>query len=401
MFQQLTRLSADSILGLMTKFRADNHPAKVDLGVGVFRDLAGNTPILDCVRRAEAQVLAAQTTKSYVSAAGREEFNSSVEALVLGADHVARRDRRARTVQAPGGCGALRVGAELIRAAASPTVHVSDPTWGNHMPLLGSSGLKLERYPYYDAPSHELRFEAMLERLDGVAAGDVVLIHGCCHNPTGADLGLAQWERLAALLERRRLLPFLDMAYQGFGAGLQSDAAGIRLVAARVPEALIAVSFSKNLGLYRERVGALICIGENADRADAMLSHVLQIARGIYSMPPDHGAAIAAHIFADAALTSAWIGELDAMRTRIADMRNLLAEQLRHATGDKSFDFIRTQRGMFSLLGVSGAAVDRLREQHHIYMLGDSRMNLAGVMPHNAAYVAEAVAKTIALERAA
>jgi aspartate/tyrosine/aromatic aminotransferase len=267
--------------------------------------------------------------------------------------------------------------------------------------LLGSSGLKLERYPYYDAPSHELRFEAMLERLDGVAAGDVVLIHGCCHNPTGADLGLVQWERLAALLERRRLLPFLDMAYQGFGAGLQSDAAGLRLVAARVPEALIAVSFSKNLGLYRERVGALICIGENADRADAMLSHVLQIARGIYSMPPDHGAAIAAHIFADAALKSAWIGELDAMRTRIADMRNLLAEQLRHATGDKSFDFIRTQRGMFSLLGVSGAAVDRLREQHHIYMLGDSRMNLAGVMPHNAAYVAEAVAKTIALERAA
>jgi aspartate aminotransferase len=370
--------------------------------VGVFRDLNGNTPILDCVRRAEKEVLAAQTTKTYVSAAGREEFNSSVEALVLGEDHAARRDRRARTVQTPGGCGALRVGAELIRAAGAPvTVHVSDPTWGNHMPLLGSSGLKLERYPYYDAPSHQLRFEAMLERLDRVAAGDVVLIHGCCHNPTGADLSPAQWAALAELLERRRLVPFLDMAYQGFGAGLETDAAGIRLVTARVPEALVAVSFSKNLGLYRERVGALISIGENEDRANAMLSHVLQIARSIYSMPPDHGAAIAAHVFADPALKSAWIRELDTMRTRISDMRDLLAQQLVLATGDKSFDFIRTQRGMFSLLGVSGAVVDRLREQHHIYMLGDSRMNLAGIMPHNAAYVAEAVAKTIALERAA
>jgi aspartate/tyrosine/aromatic aminotransferase len=402
LFQQLTRLSADSILGLMARFRADPHAEKVDLGVGVFRDLAGGTPILQCVRRAEREVLAAQTTKSYVGAAGREEFNSAVESLVLGLEHAARRDRRTRTVQTPGGCGALRVGAELIRAAApTATVHVSDPTWGNHMPLLGSSGLKLERYPYYDAPAHQLRFEAMLERLDRLPAGDVVLIHGCCHNPTGADLSLPQWEALTALLERRRLVPFLDLAYQGFDAGLAADAAGVRLVSSRVPEALIAVSFSKNLGLYRERVGALISIGESEDRADAILSHVLQIARSIYSMPPDHGAAIAAHIFSDPALTGDWIVELEAMRVRIADMRNLLADQLRLATGDKSFDFIRTQRGMFSLLGVSGAVVDRLREEHHIYMLGDSRMNLAGIMPHNAAYVAASVAKTIALERAA
>jgi aspartate aminotransferase len=386
----------------MAKFRADPHAQKVDLGVGVFRDLAGNTPILDCVRRAEREVLAGQTTKSYVGAAGREEFNSAVEALVLGPEHPARRHALARTVQTPGGCGALRVGAELIRAAVpSATVHVSDPTWGNHMPLLGSSGLKIERYPYYDAPAHQLRFEAMLERLDRLPAGDVVLIHACCHNPTGADLSPVQWETLAGVLERRRLVPFLDIAYQGFGAGLEADAAGVRLVAARVPEALIAVSFSKNMGLYRERVGALISIGENADRADAMLSHVLQIARSIYSMPPDHGAAIAARIFADPALSNDWIRELDAMRMRITEMRNLLADQLRVATGDRSFDFIRAQRGMFSLLGVSGAAVNRLREEHHIYMLGDSRMNVAGIMPHNAAYVAAAVAKTIALERAA
>jgi aspartate aminotransferase len=402
LFQHISRLNPDTILGLMAKFRADPNPQKVDLGVGVFRDLHGNTPILDCVRRAEREVLAAQTTKSYVGAPGREEFNSYVESLVLGEGHAARRERRARTVQTPGGCGALRVGAELIRAAtATATVHVSDPTWGNHIPLLGSSGFRLERYPYYDAAAHELRFEAMLDALERVPEGDVVLVHGCCHNPTGADLSLAQWESLAELLERRRLLPFLDMAYQGFGTELQADAAGIRLVAARVPESLIAVSFSKNLGLYRERVGALISIGANEERANAMLSHVLQIARSIYSMPPDHGAAIAAHIFASAELSAAWIQELNAMRERMTAMRNLLADELKRASGDKSFDFIRTQRGMFSLLGVSPATVDRLREEHHIYMLGDSRMNVAGIMPHNAAYVAAAVAKTIALERAA
>src|ERR1700735_1515172 len=278
----------------MAKYRADSSPLKVDLGVGVYRDLSGNTPVLDTVRRAEQRVLAAQTTKSYVAAAGREEFNRAVEELVLGQAHTVRRDGRARTVQAPGGCGALRVGAELIRAAApAVTVHISDPTWGNHTPLLGSSGLRLERYPYYDTATNQLRFEAMLERLDRAAEGDVVLIHACCHNPTGADLDLTQWQALAQLLKHRRLVPFLDVAYQGFAVDLDADVAGVRLVAEQVPEALIAVSFSKNLGLYRERVGALIVVGENENRADAMLSHVLQIAGSIYSMPPDHGAAIA------------------------------------------------------------------------------------------------------------
>jgi aspartate aminotransferase len=393
LFQQLSQLNPDSILGLMAKYRADSSTSKVDLGVGVYRDLSGNTPVLACVRRAEQAVLAAQTTKSYVAAAGREEFNAAVEEMVLGSAHAARRDRRARTVQTPGGCGALRVGAELIRAAApAVTVHISDPTWGNHTPLLGSSGLRLERYPYYDAAAHRLRFEAMLEHLDHAAAGDVVLLHACCHNPTGADLEPQQWQMLAELLTRRRLVPFLDIAYQGFAVNLDADAAGVRLVTEQVPESLVAISFSKNLGLYRERVGALIAIGASDDRAEAMKSHVLQIARSIYSMPPDHGAAIAAHIFANAALKEEWLRELAAMRTRITDMRALLAEQLRRATGDGTFDFIRDQRGMFSLLGVSTRAVERLREEHHIYMLPDSRMNLAGMMPHNASYVAEAIA---------
>jgi aspartate aminotransferase len=343
-----------------------------------------------------------QTTKSYVAAAGREEFNSAVEELVLGAAHVARRERRARTVQAPGGCGALRVGAELIRAAApASTVHVSDPTWGNHTPLLGSSGLKLQRYPYYDAAAHELRFDAMLERLDRAPAGDVVLVHACCHNPSGADLAIDQWRILGELLQRRRLVPFLDLAYQGFGTDVEADVAGVRLVTETLPEALIAVSHSKNLGLYRERVGALIVVSENESRADAVQSHVLQIARSIYSMPPDHGAAIAACIFADPSLRQSWMSELAAMRGRIQDMRALLATHLRAHTRDGSFDFIQAQRGMFSLLGVSGAAVEALRDTYHIYMTADSRMNLAGIMPHNVAYVAESIAaQRVALGRA-
>jgi aspartate aminotransferase len=312
---------------------------------------------------------------------------------VLGTSHPAHREWRARTVQTPGGCGALRVGAELIRVAApSATVYVSDPSWGNHAPLLGSSGLRLERYPYYDAEAHALRFEAMLERLEQAAAGDVVLVHACCHNPSGADLEPAQWQSLIELLRRRRLVPFLDLAYQGFADDLVTDVAGVRLAAEQLPEVLIATSYSKNLGLYRERVGALIVITDSKARAEAAQSHVLQIARSIYSMPPDHGAAIAARIFADSALRASWITELAAMRTRIKEMRVALAMHLRTATGGDSFDFIEAQRGMFSLLGVSAAVVDRLRERHHIYMTSDSRMNIAGIMPQNVAYVAESIA---------
>jgi aspartate/tyrosine/aromatic aminotransferase len=393
LFEHLDRLNPDAILGLMAEFRADSFPHKVDLGVGVYRDSSGNTPVLASVRQAEQTVLKSQSTKSYVAAAGREEYNRAVEDLVLGAAHAARRERRVRTAQTPGGCGALRVGAELIRTAAPGiTVHISDPTWGNHPPLLGSSGLKLERYPYYDASAHELRFEAMLERLERAPAGHVVLVHASCHNPSGADLSMDQWRLLTELLGRRRLTPFLDLAYQGFGSDLTSDVAGVRFMTEALPEALIAVSHSKNLGLYRERVGALITIGETEARANAMQSHVLQIARGIYSMPPDHGAAIAACIFSDPELRQMWIGELTAMRDRIREMRSLLAAHLREITRGGSFDFIEKQNGMFSLLGVSSATVDILRTRHHIYMTADSRMNLAGIMPHNVAYVAESIA---------
>lgn len=376
----------------MGKFRADLSRDKVDLGVGVFRDEAGNTPVLECVRRAEAQILRDQTTKSYVAPAGRAEFNALVQSLVLGDQHPVIAGNRSRTVQSPGGCGALRLGAELIKAAAAQSVvQVSDPTWGNHLPLLGGAGLKLQRYPYYDAATHQLKFDAMMEALERCNPGDVVLLHACCHNPSGADLSPPQWGAVLSLLQRRRLVPFLDLAYQGFGEGRDADAYGVRLLSGELPEALVAVSFSKNFGLYRERVGALIAIGGDPAKADAMQSHMLQIARSIYSMPPDHGAAVVAGILSDAAQRQLWEAELGQMRGRIQSMRRLLAATLRQKSGSGRFDFIQTQHGMFSLLGIPAPLVLRLREQHHVYMVPDGRMNIAGVTPQNVGYLAESI----------
>lgn len=393
MFDRLSRLPAEPILGLLSQYRADSSNDKVDLGVGVYRDARGHTPVLDCVLRAEHRMLAAQSTKTYIGALGREEFNHHVEVLALGVEHGARSAHRVRTIQTPGGCGALRLGAELIRAATpAAKVLVGDPTWGNHVPLLGASGLRLEHYAYYDPATHELLFDQMLERLERAASGDVVLLHGCCHNPSGADPTPAQWRTLVDCLLRRRLVPFIDLAYQGLGDDLLADVASTRLIFEELPEALLAVSFSKNLGLYRDRVGALIVLSRSPDHAEAVQSHTMQIARGIYSMPPDHGAAIAATILGDAELSQGWSRELISMRDRIAGMRTLLTDHLLDATGTHVFDYIRTQRGMFSLLGLPVDAVVRLREQRHIFMTPDARINLAGLNPDNVVYVSDAIA---------
>jgi len=392
-FDHLNRLAPEAVLGLMSQYRADPSIRKVDLGIGVYRDAAGHTPVLDCVRRAEQSVYIEQSTKTYVGALGREEFNQGVEGLVLGAEHSARCAQRVRTIQTPGGCGALRLGAELIKAAnPTATVFVGNPTWGNHVPLLGGSGLTLEHYAYYDPTTHELLFDQMLERVEHAAAGDVVLLHACCHNPSGVDPTPTQWRALVDCLLRRRLVPFLDLAYQGLGDDMIADVASTRLIFEELPEALLAVSLSKNLGLYRERVGALIVLSQSAAHADAVQSHTMQIARSIYSMPPDHGAAVAATIFADRELTHGWARELIEMRERIARMRTLLTNHLREGTGTDAFDFIRAQRGMFSLLGVTSDTVGRLREIHHIYMTPDGRINLAGLNADNVAYVANAIA---------
>ncbi len=396
MLEHLERLSPDPILGVMAAFRADADPRKVDLGVGVYRDDAGNTPVMRAVREAEQELIAQQTTKTYVSAVGNAGYNDVMARLVLGQDHAALSSGRLRTIQAPGGCGALRLGAELIRTAApEAVVHVSTPTWANHVPLLSNCGLKLERYPYFDPATGGVAFDAMLSALDRLPPRSVVLLHASCHNPTGADLEEGQWRELLALARRRSLLPFIDIAYQGLGAGVAEDAYGPRLFCAELPEVLVAVSCSKNFGLYRERTGALHVLSATPCAADAAISQLMRIARGLYSMPPDHGAAIVHAIFSEERLRRSWEQELEAMRLRIQHLRDATVKALAAACPRKDFGYIARQRGMFSYLGIDTRAVHALRERHHVYMMDDSRMNVAGLRMENIPYFAEAVGKVV------
>jgi len=396
MLERLDRLPPDPILGLMAAFRADNDPHKVDLGVGVYRDDHGDTPILKAVRQAEQAVLARQKTKSYVAAAGNPGFNQAMEKLVFGADHAVLSGGRVRTIQAPGGCGALRLGAELIRTASPDSVvHVSTPTWANHIPLLSGCGLKLERYPYFDPATGGVNFGAMVATLERLPARSVVLLHASCHNPTGADLTDAQWRELLGLVKSRNLLPFIDMAYQGLGGGVAEDAYGIRLFCSELPEVTVAVSCSKNFGLYRERTGALHVVTDSKAAADAVLTQLVRIARSIYSMPPDHGAAIVQEILDNTGLRESWAEEVGAMRNRIQGLRHEAVRQLKQACPQRDFSFIATQRGMFSYLGVTVEQVRELQSRHHVYMTDDSRINVAGLRRENLEYFAQAVAKVL------
>ncbi|HVP33942.1 MAG TPA: amino acid aminotransferase [Steroidobacteraceae bacterium] len=397
MFERLELITADTILSLMAAYRADPDPRKVDLGIGVYRNEHGETPVPAAVREAEAAVLARQTTKTYVGPAGNPGFNEAMARLALGAEHEALVSNRVRTIQCPGGCGALRLGAELIRyASADSVVHLSDPTWVNHVPLLSGSGLKLERYPYYDAASGGVRFAAMVAALERLPPRAVVLLHASCHNPTGADLSQAEWRELLSLVKRRQLLPFIDMAYQGLGESLEADAFGLRLFAAELPELLYAVSCSKNFGLYRERTGALGVVCERAAQADAALSQLVRLARGLWSMPPDHGAAIVHGVLTDAALRARWLEELDGMRARIQGLRREVVRRLAEHCPGRDFGFIARHHGMFSLFGISTAQVRELRAQQHIYMVDDSRMNVAGLRRENLEYFARSVGAVLA-----
>jgi aspartate aminotransferase len=337
-------------------------------------------------------VLEAQQTKSYVAIAGNAGFNAGMETLLFGADHPALRDGRVSTVQTPGGSGGLCIAAHLIlRAQPDARVWLSDPSWPNHLPLLRLAGLKLEQYPYYDYENHRIDFDAMLKTFEKLDAGELVLLHGCCHNPSGADLSQEQWQTLAELFERLGIVPFIDIAYQGLSQGLDEDAFGVRLMAERLPEVVVVASCSKNLGLYRERVGAVSVVSRNAATAKLALSNASNVARGIYSMPPDHGAAIVAAVLHDDALRALWIEELGEMRNRLNDLRRLLVDKLveRHSPSD--FSFIAQERGMFSFLGISREQVVRLREEFHVYMLESSRINVAGVNRSNADTVADAI----------
>ncbi len=392
MFTQLGPQPPDALLGVLAAFSADPDAGKIDLGVGVYRDATGTTPVMAAVRAAERDVLARQATKSYVGAAGNRAFAAFIEELTLGAAHPARAAGRVVTLQTPGGCGALRLAADLIaRIERSSRVSVSDPTWPNHVPLIGGAGLPVEVYPYYDAASGTIAFDAMLATLARLPSGSIVLLQASCHNPTGADLDPAQWQALAELLGRRGLIPLVDLAYQGLGDGLEADAAGVRLLADRLPELLIAVSCSKNFGLYRERVGAIIALAPTAAAATTVMGHLQALARRMYSMPPDHGAAIVAAIAASPAYRADWLAELESMRRRVTGLRAPLAAALREATGGRRFDFVGTQRGMFSLLGLEPAQVAALKEQHHIYVAPDSRANVAGLAETQVARVAAAI----------
>jgi aspartate aminotransferase len=396
MFERLDKLPPDPILGLMAAFRADADTQKVDLGVGVYRNEHGETPVLDAVRRGEQAVLSRQKTKSYVGPAGNLEFNQAMERLTLGDDHPVLSTQRVRTIQATGGCGALRLGAELLRAAAPDTIiHASTPTWANHVPLLTGAGIKLERYPDYDPKTGGVQIDAMLSYLDRLPPRAVVLLHASCHNPTGADLNPAQWREVLGVVKKRELIPYIDMAYQGLGDGVVEDAFAPRQFAAELPEALIAVSCSKNFGLYRERTGALHVLNPTPVTADAVLSQLVRIARTIYSMPPDHGAAIVQAILADPALKASWSRELDEMRNRINSLRRETVAQLAKACPQRDFSFIERQRGMFSYLGVTTEQVQKLRTQQHIYMMDDSRVNIAGLRSETIPYFAKAVAQVL------
>jgi aspartate aminotransferase len=397
MFERLETVVPDPILRLMTAYRADSDARKVDLGIGVYRDERGDTPVLAAVREAESTLVARQTTKTYVGPSGNAAFNQAMEQLVLGSAHPTLSAGRVRSVQTPGGCGALRLGAELIRSvAADAVVHVSTPTWANHGPLISGAGLRLEYYPYYDAATGKVQFEAMTQALERLPPRAVVLLHASCHNPTGADLSHQEWGEVLRVVKRRQLLPFIDMAYQGLGDGLDADAFAVRLFCAELPEVLFAVSCSKNFGLYRERTGSLHLVSESPAAADAAFSQLVRIARGIWSMPPDHGAAIVHAILSNGALARQWREELEAMRWRIQGLRHDLLQQLQEYCPQRDFSFIASQRGMFSLLGISTAQVRALREHHHVYMTDDSRTNIAGLRGDNLEYFARAVAQVLA-----
>jgi aspartate/tyrosine/aromatic aminotransferase len=392
MFQTLVRVPDDPLLGITAAFRRDAAPEKVDLGVGVYKDDQGTTPVPAAVRRAEQQLIAAQNTKTYVAPTGNAGFNAQMLDMVLGAGHAGRAGS-AIAVQAPGGCGALRLGAELVKLASPATrIYLSDPTWANHAPLLGGAGLPIERYPYYSAADHSVLFPAMLESLDKAPAGSAIVLHACCHNPTGQDLDPAQWKAVTEVVARRGLLPFVDLAYQGLAESLEADVAAVRLMAQAVPEMLIAVSCSKNFGLYRERTGAIIAITASSEGAGIATGQLARIGRTIWSMPPDHGAAIVDRVLSQPELRREWSEELAAMTLRINSLRSTLAAALARLMPGSDFGWITRQRGMFSRLPLTQAMVTALRETHHVYVAPDGRANIAGVSTANVERVASAIA---------
>ena len=396
MFEQFTPAPPDAILGLTEAFKKDPNPKKVNLGVGIYKDAQGRTPILVSVKRAEERILQEENTKNYLSIDGSPEYGAAVQELLFGADHEIIRSNRSITAQAPGGTGALRVAADFIATMfPGARVWLSDPTWPNHPSVFKAAGLTTAVYPYFDAANNGVAFAAMLAAIKQIPAGDVVLLHGCCHNPTGADLSLAQWQQVAAVVAERKLLPLVDFAYQGFGDGLDDDAAGLRALCTEVDELLIASSFSKNFGLYNERVGALTLVARNTDAAEKALGHIKIAIRANYSNPPAHGAAVVTTVLRDPALRAQWEAEVTEMRERINTMRHLFVETLNEKGVTRDFSFIANQRGMFSFSGLTPEHVKALREKHGVYIVGSGRISVAGMTEGNMDYLCTAIADVL------
>jgi len=389
MFETLQKAPADKIFALVAAFRADARPEKIDLGIGVYKDAEGETPIMRAVRTAEHRLIAAARTKTYVGVAGNKGFCDAVTGLVLDS---AADTSNVAAVQAPGGTGALWVLLQLIkRARPDGRVLISDPSWPNHKPMCDGVGLDNAAYPYFDAATGTVRFEDMLAALDGLGPNDIVLLHACCHNPTGANLTPDQWNRVTDSLKRTGALPLVDLAYLGFGEGLDEDAYGTRELARELPEVMIAFSASKNFGLYRERTGCAIALTKSPEAAAIVQSQMGNIVRTSYSQPPDHGAEIVRLILTDPELRAEWQAELTEMRDRMKRLRVKLADAIRERSNAQDFDFIAAHRGMFSLLGLPPGVVDHLKNTNAIYMIGDSRINVAGIPEDRVGELANAI----------
>ena len=396
MFDTLVAAPPDPILGLTEAFKKDPNPQKVNLGVGVYKDAAGRTPVLQSVKRAEEKILAAEQSKTYLPIEGNAEFDRATLELLFGAEHPLLSAGCAVSAQAPGGTGALRVAADFIASTLGKrTVWLSDPTWPNHPNVFQAAGLPTNTYPYFDKQGNCVNFAGMIDALAKMPAGDVVILHGCCHNPTGIDLSVAQWEAVASVMAERRLLPIVDFAYQGFADGLREDAAGLAVLASRGQEMLVASSYSKNFGLYNERVGALTVVGQDEHATDIALSHVKRVIRANYSNPPSHGAAIVATVLTDPELRTLWEREVQEMRDRINTMRHLFVETLHDKGVTQDFSFIAHQRGMFSFSGLTVDQVKALRDRYSIYIVGSGRISVAGMTQGNMDYLCSAVADVL------
>ena len=392
MFEHIERVPGDAILGLIEAFKKDTNPQKVDLGVGVYRDAHGNTPVMRAVKEAEARLLSNETTKTYIGSHGAPAYGGVVLPMVLGASSPVLEANRASATQSPGGTGALRLAADFIATQLPDRgIWVSDPTWPNHHGIFTAAGIELHKYPYVD-PDNRLDFDGMLGALKKIPEGDVVVLHACCHNPTGFDLSKSQWQQVLEVVKERQLLPLIDFAYQGFGEGLDEDAYGVRLFAEQLDEVIITSSCSKNFGIYCERTGCLIRVAKDAEQMENIRSQVAIVARENYSNPPAHGGAIVSEILHDAELSAMWREELTEMRDRINTLRRDFVEALKPYGLDEKYACVAEQRGMFSYTGLTPEQVDRLRDEFGIYMVRSGRANVAGFSQENLPYLAKAIA---------